>query len=320
MGIGFTNPFRYSEVNEYNELRPPTSTVMFERQLEQISRDFNVPLRLVWCCDRDRREMVGYQGNQMGYLGKIYAQNPPRTDCEHVGWNVCSNAAKGTVASPDKVLYYARVHALPYHLRSADCAFEFHHDPRTDLWWCPDWKETQIAYARYQIETRDNDTQREDYEAKSFNPNNLELVQELGPWPAEGLWIPPCPMIAEHNYLCCEEANETFSLCPGRYRPPDARDLEGIRAGLRKREADGKWRGVNQDNFELAEAVYKQMMEREKERVAKIQAMYEEIIGNAIAPIANAWNPMVIGGVNKPRHTVNMTERDLRQLTEEIPL
>jgi len=75
---------QYSELNDQNHARPAMPSHV-ERDLARVCREYDVDLRFAWGCDRERQEMIGYQGNMAGFTGKVYCQNPPAWDTQHIG-------------------------------------------------------------------------------------------------------------------------------------------------------------------------------------------------------------------------------------------
>jgi len=299
---------KYSELNDRNAPRPALPSY-FQRELDDICRSFNVRLRLVWAPDREQREMIGYKGNKTGFIGKVYGQNPPCYDVRHLGWWVVRSQGE-SVKAPDmtNVLRHEGPFALPRRFNGR--ATSIHYDSRNDVWWVPEWKKDEVSYNRWLFEQRLSDAERDTYEAKTFDPDSFELVQELA-WPSDGLWVAMGPFLADHNPLCCDEANRLGALCPGRYRDPCRADLEAIREAIRQRNADGMWNGVDGDQSRAIAEITRKRLELHTLRDAERQAHYRASVSNKIAPILSKLNPTIIGGVGKPQHTKPFDLTDL---------
>jgi len=152
----------------------------------------------------------------------------------------------------------------------------------------------------------------------TYIPRTNQLIRELGPMPAEGAWFPIGPTIMDHNALCCDEANELMIACPGTYRAPGEIDLENIRQAIYHRNKDGRWRGVDGANTEAFQARVRELMDEEEQRKALRLALYEDVISEAINPIISGMTPRVIGGTNKPRHTVPFSPQNVENIQDLI--
>lgn len=294
---------RYSELNDVNAPRPVVNGRVF-KELEAVNKEFNVQLRFVWGPDRLRTEMIGLNGNILGFVGRVYCQNPRTVDRQHIGWWVTRSAYSDTeIRVPDlaAVIRHEGPFALPRHFPQT--ALQFHYDNPKDQWWVPHWKEEEVAYNRFFLEQKLSNKEKDDYEGFTFNHDTLELVQELGKFPDEGLWAAVGPMIAEHNPLCCREATEAGALCPGKYREPSHADVEAIKAAIQARNEDGLWVGVDDDNRRLVTEIMRQRTEAATKQQEWIKSHYKEVAAHRLGPIWNQMTPKVIGGVNAPLHT-----------------
>lgn len=286
----------YSELNDQNQPRPSLGP-HFEREMARLCRDFSVDLRLVWGCDRERKEMLGFHGRPEGYIGKVYCQNPTAIDTQHIGWWVVPSIYSDTqVRMPDtsRLLRTAGPYALPRYLEQS--ATKYHYDERKDEWYIPNWKSEQVAYARWVIESKASEREKADYEGMTFDPESCQLVRDLGFWPSDGLWVAAGPFIAEHNPLCCHEATTMSALCPGKYREPNDSDLERIKEALQARNAEGLWEGVDSDNARLVAALNKKSAEAEKKRQEDIATYYRATIHEAFKPAIDLCTPKVFVG------------------------
>jgi hypothetical protein len=303
---------KYSELNDRNEPRP-CNPKWFERELETICRQFSVRLRLVWCPERTQREMVGYKGNQAGRIGAAYSQNPPCFDYQHLGWWVVGSRQSDAIKAPDmgKIVRREGPFGLPKHFPQQNR--RIHYDEKRDCWWIPEWVSQEVSYNRWLVEQKLSDRERQDYEEKTFDPQTLELVQELV-WPADGLWAALGSMIAEHSPLCCNEANELGALCPGKYREPNRADLDAIRQAIQARNRDGLWEGVDADNSRAVNARRAQREQANIEQAIRRKQLYREMIGNASAPALAKLTPMSIGGLNAPLHLKPFNKKDFESL------
>lgn len=305
--------FKYADLNDINHEAPSLPPAV-PREIERLNREFNVRLRVVWAPSRERREMIGFQGNPNGFIGKVYAQNPRCTYEQHVGWWLAHSVLTDTASAmkmPDtnRVVRHEGAFALPRNFSACVCgpvckrsARKLHYDHAKDLWWIPEWKVEEVAYDRWVIEQRLSDRERDEYESCTFDANTLELVRELGIFPAEGFWVSMGPLIAEHNMLCCDEANQSNALCPGRYREPNRADVEAIREAIRRRNEEGLWEGVDSNNERQVMALRKQREAAATERLLQMRQLYREMARDAIQPALNRLSPQVIGNLPKRIH------------------
>lgn len=287
---------KYSELNDSNAARPALGP-HFERELVRICKDFSVDLRLTWCPDAERREMLGFQGRPEGFIGKVYCQNPVAIDTQHIGWWVVPSIYSDTqVRTPDtsRLIRTAGPYALPRYFEQS--ATKHHYDERKNEWWIPNWKSEQVSYDRWIVEQKASDRERADYEGMTFDPDSCQLVRDLGFWPSDGLWVAAGPFIAEHNALCCHEATTMSALCPGRYREPNDSDLDRIREALQKRNAEGLWEGVDSDNLRLVAELNRKSAEAERKRQEDMLAYYRAAIHETFKPAIDLCTPRTFVG------------------------
>lgn len=302
MGSPYWDGLKHSQLNLRNEARPWIPP-RFERDLAALSREFNIPLRVVWMPDRERTEMIGFRGAKSGYRGKVYPTNPAINDRRHRGWYLVRG---------ERVVCHYGPERLPK--KFGQNAMVNHYDAERGEWWMMDWSDEPVAYSRWQVEFRlDSAQEKQDYEGRTFNPDTLELVQELGAMPVEGFWLPLGPFVAEHTPLCCDEANENFMLCPGKYREPGPADIEMIRQAIYCRNKDGYWEGVDKISDRAYQARIQQLADQEAKRRNYLREVYKMAFDEAMVGVIGQMTPKVTG-TTKPLHTQKFNQKDVESL------
>lgn len=107
--------------------------------------------------------------------------------------------------------------------------------------------------------------------------------------------------ISEHRDGCCDLAADREIQCHGLYRPPDSRDVERVREGLRQMEASGVLRdGDRTDLIERRATETAQTIDRLRnlELIDVLKEVQEEARLDEIAQTRSR----VTGGVNPPLH------------------
>lgn len=298
---------QFFDVNRVNIPRPDDLDPWLEFELERVSLEYNVPLRWTWAPDRERREMVGYLGNQMGYPGKVYAI-PNVWEWTHVGWfrtKILDDAGNR------KVLGYHQPLELPQQFTRN--GFVAHWDTDKGEWWEPDIQKRQVAYARWVIETKGFEHERAEWEKMSFNPNSGDLIQELGPFPEEGLWVSLGPFLAKHHdaHLCCYEAHELMGLCVGHYREPNYSDVEAIERAIQMRNEKGVWVSPDSDgNMAAASEFLKRRCEEQLQVDKDIEENYRQHLHEAIHPFL-LMTQAKSGPAEPPRFRKRITPQDI---------
>jgi hypothetical protein len=305
---------QFSSINTKNQPNPGDLDPWLEVELDRISREYNVPLRWAWAPDRERREMVGLNGATAGYPGKVYAI-PNLWEAHHLGWFRC-DPLKQTRANPRGVIAYHGPGELP--TKFPPNGFIQHRDEKTGQWWVPDIQKVQVAYSRWLIETHGPD-EREQWEEVSWNSSTLELVQELGPWTSESIWVSCGDFIAEHHpaKLCCMEANQARTLCPGNYRAPDRRDTEAVERAIQLRNEKGLWVGPNVTNDAAAAQALKDLVEQEEIARQQMIEGYRQALHEAINPLIQQCIPKS-GPADAPRFRTPITEKELLEIANSL--
>ena len=92
----------------------------------------------------------------------------------------------------------------------------------TPRWFLEQWAGPNVASADWDLHR---------YE-RHFNPFKgiPETVDIMGPVPATGLYMTAFHMIAHHTADCCSRRAEEGKDCFGKYRPPDQRDINYVKA------------------------------------------------------------------------------------------
>ena len=311
------------EVEDFKNEPRPAIDLSFEILLDDLSREYNVPLRLVWAPEREQREMAGLGGANRGYSGKRYCT---RWVGEHIGWYKCRYLKRKTseqyfretgerwTVQEEVLNYYRDPEALPEKFpRDSEAAYGAHFDEVEGVWWKPDWLEEQVAPGRWVIEERMAGVEHEELLKGSYNPDTNEYIREIAEVPDEGVWNcllwlgdhrSKMVMDTAHGVLrhCCEIANDEGYFCPGLYRPPGPDVLENLKRAIQTRNAIGMFTDENTVNNRAVERVYRERMAAFRKREADQLNKYKEIAKNNIAPALYGLIPKVDMGSIKPIH------------------
>jgi hypothetical protein len=272
--------------DERNYARP-FEPVDFNEQLASLTRGEDVDVRLVWAPDVDKYE-VDIHGNRV--LGKQYAVMPK---LRQRGWFI------GDIVNAEFVLerHSQPGEPCPARCKPVDQRGSVWLDPRSGKVWIRDSYVEQIAFPRWVIEQKIDDTiARQTHEKERFEwVNRLtgepctehELAlgaipvrrDMLGEFPADGWWK-AFLIIAEHKAdgSCCKKAFPAF--CYGWYRPPGEEDLLEVRKAIWYRNTQPMLHGKSEPPtaWEINEHIWKTMAEIEASEARADQQVLDMLV------------------------------------------
>lgn len=196
----------------------PVNVSWFQRELDQITRDHNLVLRLVWAPSLTVARIID------GGEERVYKKYPLIEDqfAEFViGWRFHRRNHKGR----SRVVGYQKVGELvPAHIRPTDFAI-------------PHIERVHPSLHLWVIEK-----QLDDWYARRMHAQKRKLAQKelgidlFGEFPKEGVWD-EWKVLGEHRQGCCDIALSQKIRCRGLYRDPDETDLQEVRQAVAARAA-----------------------------------------------------------------------------------
>lgn len=257
-------------------LAPPISTAAFQRQLDLVTRDHPVKLRIVWAPRRVEAHVIDRAGNERVY--RKYPLLGTETRTYHIG---TSYRRKGTI-----IAYHRMGDPVPWNVWPTDLAVAHIERVNHSIHIFVIEKRVPNEYARSQWEKK-----RELSRAKIG-------VDIFGPFPSEGVWD-WFDDISTHHSGCCDMAAKRGVRCAGLYREPDDGDLERIKAAMRVWESRQRADATLLQEQEASDMTAALEQREANERLLLLQEIRECAALDKIAQ----ERTRVIGGTKRPQHT-----------------
>jgi hypothetical protein len=287
-----------------NLLRPP-GCQRFIKAFQELGKECGVGLRLIWA-----PEVMKFL---WGKPRQRYANWKRR---RHVGWFIGSvDEATGQFRMRERRKWDA-----------FQLSPEADHRLPNGQWLVADWKEWTVAQPRWVIEERlDERKERPAHEAARYewDPDTLQLIDALGPYPEEGKWA--CiQVISAHAFVCCKNATANEQLCiwgVGGRDPVDS-DIEEVRQRIQARDENAKLRKDGMPTESEWKTEYQQIMDELKEGGERAKENYYEILKDAIVPGLNVVmkERVDLGSRHDESRRLVLSGPEVRDQQSEVPL